>query len=58
VTSIIIEILLFSYIPSAKIVVNLSKASPSKPQGPAVLEKAGYIKLSFRKKGQPEVVKL
>ena len=40
---------------SAKVVVHLARAPPDKPQGPAVLEKAGHIRLSFRKGGQPEV---
>lgn len=47
-----------TFTKSAKILINLAKAPPTKPQGPAVLEKAGYIRLSFRKGGQPECLKL
>jgi hypothetical protein len=36
--------------------VKLLKAPSSKPSGPCVLEKASYIRLSFRKGGQPEVL--
>lgn len=40
---------------SPKIAVYLQKASPSKPEGPSVLEKASFIRLSFRRGGQQEV---
>ncbi len=50
------ELALFLFLPpSPKIQVGLLKAKPSKPSGPAVLEKASYIRLSFRKGGQQEV---
>ena len=41
--------------PSPKIQIELLKAPSSKPSGPSVLEKASFIRLSFRKGGQPEV---
>ena len=44
---------------SPKIAVYLQKAPPSQsPRGPSVLEKASYIRLSFRKGGQQEFLKL
>ena len=42
-------------IPSPKIQMQLLKSPASKPSGPCVIEKASYIRLSFRKGGQPEV---
>lgn len=47
-----------TFTKSAKVVVHLARAPPDKPQGPAVLEKAGHIRLSFRKGGQPEFYRL
>lgn len=44
---------------SPKIAVYLQKAQPSKSQpGPSVLEKASHIRLSFRKGGQQEFLRL
>lgn len=43
---------------SPKIGVYLQKAPSSKPSGPSVLEKASYIRLSFRKGGQEEFYRL
>ena len=43
------------FLSSPKIALYLQKAPSSKPFGPSVLEKAGYIRLSFRKGGQEEV---
>lgn len=40
---------------SPKIALFLQSAPSSKPTGPSVLEKAGYVRLSFRKGGQQEV---
>lgn len=42
-------------VTSPKISLNLLKAPSSKLQGPSVVEKALYIRLSFRKGGQSEV---
>ena len=46
---------MISFIASPKIQIELLKAPTSKPSGPSVLEKASFIRLSFRKGGQPEV---
>lgn len=46
-----------TFTKSPKIQIQLLNAPTSKPSGPCVLEKASYIRLSFRKGGQPEFLK-
>lgn len=43
-----------TFTKSPKILIQLLKPPTSKPSGPCVLEKASYIRLSFRKGGQQE----
>ncbi|XP_064405346.1 vacuolar protein-sorting-associated protein 36-like [Halichondria panicea] len=47
-----------TFTKSAKILLKLAKAPATKPQGPSVIEKAAYIRLSFRKGGQNECLTL